>query len=587
MDMQNYTDIQDHKEVSRIPVVMGVTGHRDLRDEDIEILRSEVKAGLEALRQRYPNTPLIMMTCLAEGADQLCAEVALETGTELISVLPMPLGEYAKDFETAALDRLLGLAEASAEVIVSPVLEPYDERFGTERDWRYRQAGLYIAKHSHVLIALWDGTEGDPDGCGTASIAAAMLNGTFGQSESRQLHPADRAVVQIAVPRSSRPDAGTAGRVIVHGDAGILEKQLIDTEIFNSDASKQSREASPQEASSGKASPQEASSGKALPQEASSGKSSLQKASSETASPSGANGPAADPVLQRLTELYDTADRMSVENAVKHTRFLACLSVAATALAMAFLIYDEADWFWMIVVCGIMIAVLFAVNAFGDKSRYQARYLEYRVLAEMLRVQIQLRRAGVSCEVSEIMPWNLQISMPWIRSAVSAAVIGEAATGRSRIKESWVIDQRDYHRSALGKSVQKLKSNDRIIHTALVMTLVIYAFALIFEIGCGGLSGGRYLFSPEVNETIRMYIKIAMGTFSAGTLFASNYYGKQALPNVIDDHRKMAALYEEAADEIDRLGESEELLIRLAEDELNENANWYAYQSKSEPDLGI
>ena len=49
----------------------------------------------------------------------------------------------------------------------------------------------------------------------------------------------------------------------------------------------------------------------------------------------------------------------------------------------------------------------------------------------------------------------------------------------------------------------------------------------------------------------------------------------------------MVALYEKAADEIDRQGESEELLVRLAEDELNENANWYAYQSKSEPDLGI
>ena len=90
-----------------------------------------------------------------------------------------------------------------------------------------------------------------------------------------------------------------------------------------------------------------------------------------------------------------------------------------------------------------------------------------------------------------------------------------------------------------------------------------------------------------MNETIRMYIKIAMGTAAAGTLFASNYYGKQALPNVIDDHRKMAALYEEAAEETDRLGEKEEILICLAEDELTENANWYAYQSKSEPDLGI
>ena len=46
-------------------------------------------------------------------------------------------------------------------------------------------------------------------------------------------------------------------------------------------------------------------------------------------------------------------------------------------------------------------------------------------------------------------------------------------------------------------------------------------------------------------------------------------------------------LYEEAEREIAEKGESEPLLVRIAEDELGENANWYAYQSKYEPDLGI
>ena len=536
-------------ESGRIPVIVGVTGHRDLREEDIEILKNSVRGELEALQRRCPHSSLVVMTSLAEGADQLCAEVALDMGLELITILPMPLKEYAKDFGMAPMGDLVRLADASSKVIVTPYIEEYDERYGSERDWLYRQAGLYVAKHSHVLIALWDGSKGDECGCGTASIVTAMLDGWFRGSKSGQLHPDDRAVVQIVTPRSAQAEpaageaGGAAGEVIMHGNTAAMYSILRETEIFNLDTEKSTFK--------------------------------------ETAAKE------KDSTLAGLRTVYDMADALSMDNAEKHRKLLAGLSAAATALAMSFLLYDEADWYWMILVCGVMIIALFAINSLCRRSKYQARYLEYRVLAESLRVQYHLRSAGIGCEVSDIMPWNIQLAMPWVRKAVAAMMTGAPAVDRKSIRESWVIDQRDYHRNALARTEAKLKRNDRIIRVALIMTLIIYAFALVFEIGFGGLLGGKTAFSPEVNQTIRMYIKIAMGTFSAGTLFAGNYYGKQALPNVMDDHRKMVTLYEEAAAEIDRLGENEQLLIRLAEDELNENANWYAYQSKSEPELGI
>ena len=527
---------------SRIPVTIGVTGHRDLREEDREILKGAVRRELEALQARCPETPLVMMTALAAGADQLCAWAALELGIELISVLPMPLPDYAKDFDGPDFEGLMKLTDASSEVFVAPGLEAYDERFGTPRDWCYRQAGLYIGKHSHLMIALWDGSRGEDWGCGTASMVETMLNGSFGESKSRKIHPDDRTVIQVVTPRKNGgPEGLTAGEVKYHADMSVLDSVLRDTEAFNNDVKG------------------------FVPHD----------------------GGDSDPVIARLRRLYEAADTKSLDNAAKHRKYLAGLSAAATALTMAFLLYDEAEWHWMIIFCGILILALFAVNHLSSKDRAQARYLEYRVLAETLRVQIQLRTAGLDSEVSDIIPWNLQLAMPWIRNAVSACMTGRVPAERSSVRESWIIDQRDYHRRALEKSILKLRKNDRIIHIALVMTLLIYAFALVFEIGWGDLFGSTPVFTDEVNYAVRMYIKIAMGTAAAGTLFASNYYGKQALPNVIDDHRKMAALYEEAAEETDRLGEKEEILICLAEDELTENANWYAYQSKNEPDLGI
>lgn len=60
-----------------------------------------------------------------------------------------------------------------------------------------------------------------------------------------------------------------------------------------------------------------------------------------------------------------------------------------------------------------------------------------------------------------------------------------------------------------------------------------------------------------------------------------------SLSNVIDDHKKMIALYETAEKEISQKGESEELLLFLAREFLNENNTWYAYQSKNGPDIVI
>jgi hypothetical protein len=99
-----------------LPLVIGVTGHRDLRDEDIPLLKTSVKAifdrleefinpdrPLDRLRRMVSGTakknagatPMVVLSSLAEGADQLVAQVALEKGLHLVAPLPLPLEEYA------------------------------------------------------------------------------------------------------------------------------------------------------------------------------------------------------------------------------------------------------------------------------------------------------------------------------------------------------------------------------------------------------------------------------------------------------------------------------------------------------------
>ena len=60
----------------RVPLVLGVTGHRDLAHDDLPNLEAEVAKFIADLKRLCPGTPLVVLSQLAEGADRLAARVA-------------------------------------------------------------------------------------------------------------------------------------------------------------------------------------------------------------------------------------------------------------------------------------------------------------------------------------------------------------------------------------------------------------------------------------------------------------------------------------------------------------------------------
>ena len=81
-------------------LTVGVTGHRDLVEEEIPALKEIVRDFFLQLRSDFPELDLQLITPLAEGADRLVTDVALELGIELIVPLPMEQAEYEKDFSS-------------------------------------------------------------------------------------------------------------------------------------------------------------------------------------------------------------------------------------------------------------------------------------------------------------------------------------------------------------------------------------------------------------------------------------------------------------------------------------------------------
>jgi hypothetical protein len=172
----------------RFPLVIGVTGHRDLRDQDVPRLEQEVAAVIAGLRRHYlhgdHHTPIIILSALAEGADRLVARVALAHGAYLIAPLPMPLDEYRRDFEPGLKPGNMAEFDALfAQTLAAPVMPLHGtslEALRADRKKRaeqYRAVGIFIAQHCHVLLALWDGNNENMAMGGSAEVVAFKRHG--------------------------------------------------------------------------------------------------------------------------------------------------------------------------------------------------------------------------------------------------------------------------------------------------------------------------------------------------------------------------------------------------------------------------
>lgn len=284
-----------------------------------------------------------------------------------------------------------------------------------------------------------------------------------------------------------------------------------------------------------------------------------------------------DSSLKSIDEVYGAADVLSIENAEKHHKNLWLLSFFGTAITFFFLLYDEAELHWFIFICIVLIVFLFNTNRIAERMDCHRKYVEYRVLAETLRVHYYLSIAGIKDYTSIILPWFTKKGSPWINEILLSLPSNTTAKKRS-ILNCWIRDQKEYHQKALTKATKKKERNDKHTRRALYVTIATYVIALIFEIYMLTIPSGEINWHPlgiilkaQQNwgimvgyaqvDMIRSILKIVIGSMSAFTLFLGSYYGKMSLSNEIEDHRRMNMLYEQAENEVLQKGETEELVM--------------------------
>jgi hypothetical protein len=177
-----------------LPVVVGVTGHRDVRHDDIAALQKLVGEFFQELRGKHPHTPIVVLSALADGADRLVARVALAGGLDLLAPLPMSRHLYELDFDAESKDDFAQLLSQSRESYEIPMAAEEAElcHSGAARTNQFALLGDHLCEQSGVLLALWDGVPSTKPG-GTADVVSRFRLQRNGK------------IYHIVTPRVSNP----------------------------------------------------------------------------------------------------------------------------------------------------------------------------------------------------------------------------------------------------------------------------------------------------------------------------------------------------------------------------------------------
>ena len=547
----------DHFHLLANSLVIGVTGHRKLRSDDIPALQARVRDFLLELRARYPELPLVLLSSMAQGSDQLVAQVALDLGLRVIAPLPLPLDLYRADFDPPDL-QLLERQLPQVEVLVLPLgrgstLQSVAAS-GLARDQQYARSGVFVSSHCHVLLALWDGQESGRLG-GTAQVVHFHLHGALsGQMERRHaaatLLGPDRENVVHHLPVARRGDADLAdvrGRWLT-ADEGAETGTMLPPQFaqmfhrqvaFNIDARKYA----------------------------------AQIAARREDSAAAAQCP--------VWHTFDAADWLARTYQRRVARVLWITYALVALMGFTFFTYTHVAS-QDVVIYGFLLLFLvgMAVTGLASRREWQRKYLDYRTLAEGLRVQSYWRRAGIVAPGTAAFAHDnfLQkqdVELGWIRNVMRGAsldgmlvpTVADADQVEAVIGE-WIGTPRSggqlgyYSGSALRRT--------RLHRRAELLGLVCVVLGV-------GISVVLAIFARQFDAHLKHNLVSVMGFLSVAAAVHEAYMHKKADKELIRQYQFMQRIFGAAQRLLDGGVEVEEkrrILQALGEAALTEHAEW-------------
>ena len=553
------------------PLVVAVTGHRDIVPAEVASIQASTHAFFTDLRERFPELPIQLMSPLAEGAGRIVAQVALALGIELIIPLPMPRDAYADDFDTDSALQEFDTLCSRGEVIELPLvagntLESIRYQ-GPERTLQYAQLGVFLSSHCQILLALWDGKEINQLG-GTSQVVRFHLTDTMPGFADRPLDTSqllagneNDLVYHIVCSREQRH--GTMVEGLTPGDAGYftsssyleLAEQMPETyvrifhqmESYNRDVRRYVTE---------------------------NGQESLVDESS---------GIEVGEAARLIDQYFVIANQLATIFQGRVHFSLRTIYTLAVLLGLSFLFYsDFENMEYMIWVFLLFFASGVALFLVARRLDWHRKYLDYRALAEGLRVLFYWRIVGVTDEsgtafIHDNFLQKQDIEVGWIRNVMRVVGLTTRkydgkpnAAGLNYAIEHWIGEQGAGGEGQLSYYAATAEARARLhrLTQGLGLACIWVGILIAVLLALGGES---------VSGSMQTLLIALMGGFPLIAAVREAYAHKKADKELIKQYRFMHRLFFSARQRLDEATDDDQkraILRALGEAAMDEHAEW-------------
>jgi len=551
----------------KIPLVIGVAGHRNLHPDEIPLLRTKIKEIFDFFKKNYPHTPLLLISPLAEGADRLVAQVASEENIRFIAPFPLPESEYRRDFKPKEceeeFDELLAKATDHFEL---PVLNTgIEEKNSQARHIQYALVGAYVARHSHILIALWDGKEQDSIG-GTHQVLQYRLTGNMKGLPEKYLpssNPLDiidtGKVCHIKVSRAPNPRFPESKKLLDAGEIYILSpecptnpkmdlKLLCNNEFkkinqFNGEVEKY-----------------------VAKYQAITFKPILKPEQAQNL----------EKPFHALKRLYEVASALSIENHRPTNKAILYILLLSIGMIVSIEFYAHPPWLnviesghpnYLLGLYLVLLLIAYWIFYHANEQAVHFKYLHYRALSEAARIQTFWLLGGLNESLADFYSRKYRQELGWIRSSLRALSLHNWVNDQASkdiVRESWIRKQLNYF-------------TDKVENSRYYLKWIEQATQWLFLAGFG-VAIILFIFADKIhyNHALQSSLIIAMALLPAIGAALDGYAEKIGFDHDIKRYQPMIELYERADKEIENpdLKHYQRLLLELGKAALEENSEW-------------
>ncbi|MGI9309840.1 MAG: hypothetical protein ACR2P6_11295, partial [Gammaproteobacteria bacterium] len=296
--------------------------------------------------------------------------------------------------------------------------------------------------------------------------------------------------------------------------------------------------------------------------------------------------------VQQIDNMFVIADWLAIYFQKRFSRMLRATHILAVLMGLAFIVYsDLLSEAWMIFVFLGLFGLGILLFALAQKGAWHRKYLDYRALAEGMRVQFYWAAAGVKGdEATKYTHDNFlqkqDVELGWIRNVMRVAGLSSdvdideapVAVADTVIKD-WIGDddsgQLGYYQMKAA-SKQHLNELTESIGNACLAGGVVVALVLAFV-------------DADMSTTVGSILIVLMGILPLIAAVRDAYAHKKADKELIKQYRFMHRIFFNARRHLDSAGSDKErldILRALGEAALDEHAEWILIHRERPLEIG-